>query len=243
MFFSCKVTVLRSITMATAIYFSVHQQPVQSTTTDNVDLIINLIREFTGFPPVDANHVYDLRQHIECFPHPDPTVRDNTGGTLPTPSSQPIAQTLQGLEDVSPQQLNYMNSIFRHVREEDQRLAYDHFCRELGRAPTVKEFSKFLLTFEGQLYLENKELLRLLDSQNQALGQRNNQIDNLQREKKNLQRYLEGTYIHSIQQQNEQQSSTISALETKIQLQNQRQQYFILLAAVIFAMVCFLFFF
>lgn len=56
----------------------------------------------------------------------------------------------------------------------------------------------------GQLYLENKELLRLLDSQNQALGQRNNQIDNLQREKKNLQRYLEGTYIHSIQQQNEQ---------------------------------------
>uniref|UniRef100_A0A8W8L798 Uncharacterized protein n=1 Tax=Magallana gigas TaxID=29159 RepID=A0A8W8L798_MAGGI len=218
--------------------FSVHQQPVQSTTTDNVDLIINLIREFT-----DANHVYDLRQHIECFPHPDPTVRDNTGGTLPTPSSQPIAQTLQGLEDVSPQQLNYMNSIFRHVREEDQRLAYDHFCRELGRAPTVKEFSKFLLTFEGQLYLENKELLRLLDSQNQALGQRNNQIDNLQREKKNLQRYLEGTYIHSIQQQNEQQSSTISALETKIQLQNQRQQYFILLAAVIFAMVCFLFFF
>lgn len=28
--------------------FSVHQQPVQSTTTDNVDLIINLIREFTG---------------------------------------------------------------------------------------------------------------------------------------------------------------------------------------------------
>lgn len=95
----------------------------------------------------------------------------------------------------------------------------------------------------GQLYLENKELLRLLDSQNQALGQRNNQIDNLQREKRNLQRYLEGTYIHSIQQQNEQQSSTISALETKIQLQNQRQQYFILLAAVIFAMVCFLFFF
>lgn len=97
--------------------------------------------------------------------------------------------------------------------------------------------------------MENKEskktaieMQRLLDSQNQALGQRNNQIDNLQREKRNLQRYLEGI-IHSIQLQNEQQSSTITALETKIQLQNQRQQYFILLAAVIFAMVCFLFFF
>lgn len=221
--------------MATAIHSGVPQQPlVHNTTTGNVDLInntSNIIRELTGYPPADANHVYNMMQYLYAFPHPDPTVTDNTGGTLPTPSFQPIAQTLQGWGDVSPQQLNSMNVIFHHVREQDQRLAFDHIHRELGRSPTVQEFSKFLLTFEGndvtnssrktlgQLYLENKEskkttieilqamcrlkqMLRLLDSQNQALGQRNDQnrreMNNLQSEKRNL----EGT-ICNIQHQKE----------------------------------------
>lgn len=67
----------------------------------------------------------------------------------------------------------------------------------------------------GQLYLENKELLRLLDSQNQALGQRNNQIDNLQREKKNLQRYLEGTYIRYTAFNNKMSSSLLLSVLLK----------------------------
>lgn len=52
----------------------------------------------SGNPPVNANHVYRLKKHMERFLHPFPTLRNNTGGTLPTPSPcEPIAESLLGL--------------------------------------------------------------------------------------------------------------------------------------------------
>uniref|UniRef100_A0A8W8LCC0 Uncharacterized protein n=1 Tax=Magallana gigas TaxID=29159 RepID=A0A8W8LCC0_MAGGI len=212
---------------------SQHTLPIQNTTNgeDCINLAVNFIQAKTGNPPANADHVYDFMQHIDGFPHPNSTMTDNTGGTLPTPSPRPIAENLQGWGDVSPQDLNSMHNIFNHIEEEDQRLAYDHFFRERGRAPRVQEFSEFLLTFEGQLYLENKksqktlnqnlqamrqlkQMLRLLDSQNQALGERNDQY---KRERDNLQseiRNLEGT-ICNIQHQKEDLQLKFNSLERK----------------------------
>lgn len=52
----------------------------------------------SGNPPVNANHVYRLKKHMERFLHPFPTLRNNTGGTLPNPSPcEPIAESLLGL--------------------------------------------------------------------------------------------------------------------------------------------------
>lgn len=51
--------------------------------------------KFSGYPPVNAEHVYNLLQHINTFPHPYPTLRENTGGTLPIPQS--VAASLSGL--------------------------------------------------------------------------------------------------------------------------------------------------
>lgn len=228
--------------MATANLYGVSHQtlPIQKTNNEDcINLAVNFIQAKTGNRPANAHHVYDFLQYTEGFPHPDSTVTDNTGGTLPTPSPQPIAETLQGWGDVSPQQ----RAIIHHIEEEDQRLAYDHFFRECGRAPTVQEFSEFLLTFEGndltnpsrktlgQLYLENKksqktwnqilqgmrqqrQMMRLLDSQNQALGQRNDQY---KRERDNLQseiRNLEGT-ICNIQHQKEDLQLKFNSQERK----------------------------
>uniref|UniRef100_K1QLE3 RWD domain-containing protein 2B n=1 Tax=Magallana gigas TaxID=29159 RepID=K1QLE3_MAGGI len=232
--------------MATANLSGVSQQTLHIQNTTNEDCIyhaVNFIQAKTGNRPANADHVYDFLQYTEGFPHPNSTMTDSTGGTLPTPSPRPIAETLQGWGDVSPQHLNSMHSIFHHIEEKDQRLAYDHFFRELGRAPRVQEFSQFLLTFEGkdltdpsrktlgQLYLENKksqktlnqilqdmrqqrQTMRLLDSQNQALGQRNDQYkrerDNLQSENRNL----EGT-ICKIQNQKEDLQLKFNSLERK----------------------------
>lgn len=201
--------------MATANLSVVSQQTLPIQNTNNEDCIyhaVNFIQAKTGNRPANADHVYDFMQHIDDFPHPNSTMTDNTGGTLPTPSPRPIAETLQGWVDVSPQQ----RAIIHHIEEEDQRLAYDHFFRERGRAPTMQEFSEFLLTFEGndltdpsrktlgQLYLENKEsqktlnqqrqMMTLLDSLNQDLGQRNDKYkrvrDNLQNKNRNLEETL-----------------------------------------------------
>lgn len=61
-----------------------------------------------GYPPANADHVYDLMQHIDEFPHPCPTVTDNTGGTLPTRSPcQPIAENLQGLFHICSDHYSY----------------------------------------------------------------------------------------------------------------------------------------
>lgn len=47
---------------------------------------------------MNANHVYCFMQYVYNFLHPFPTLRNNTGGTLPTPFlGQPIAESLQGL--------------------------------------------------------------------------------------------------------------------------------------------------
>lgn len=281
--------------MATANLSGVSQQtlPIQNTNNEDcINLAVNFIQAKTGNRPANAHHVYDFLQYTEGFPHPNSTMTDNTGGTLPTPSPQPIAETLQGWGDLSPHDLNSVRAIFHHIEEEDQRLAYDHFFRERGRAPTVQEFSQFVLTFEGkdltdpsrktlgQLYLENKksrktlnqilqdmrqqrQTMRLLDSQNQALGQRNDQYkrerDNLQSENRNL----EGA-ICNIQHQKDDLQLKFNSLERKhdqhlaelqderkdkqqfqadkqtlqntisaIQQQNQRQQYFILFLAAL----------
>lgn len=220
----------------------VSQQTLPIQNTNNEDCIyhaVNFIQAKTGNRPANADHVYDFLQYTEGFPHPNSTMTDNTGGTLPTPSPRPIAETLQGWGDVSPQQ----RAIFHHIEEEDQRLAYDHFFRERGRAPRVQEFSEFLLTFEGndltdpsrktlgQLYLENKksqktlnqilqdmrqqrQTMRLLDSQNKALGQRNDQYkrerDILQIENRNL----KGT-LCIIQHQKEDLQLKFNSLERK----------------------------
>lgn len=278
--------------MATANLSGVSQQtlPIQNTTNEDcIYLAAKFIQAKTGNPPANADHVYDFMQHIDDFPHPKSIMRDNTGGTLPTPSPRHIAENLQGWGDISPQDLNPTLSKFSHI-EEDQKLAYDHFFRERGHAPTVQEFSEFLLTFEEHLnqilqdISQQRQMLRLFDSQNQALGQRNDQYkrerDNLQRENRNLEgticniqhekedltlrfnslrrkhdqhlaelederkdkqqlqadkHALQNT-ISDLESKTEEQSTTITALETKIQQQNQRQQYFILLAGVL--LVC-----
>lgn len=59
-------------------------------------LLIAELFSITGNRPANADHVYDFMQHIDDFPHPNSTMTNNTGGTLPTPSPRPIAETLQG---------------------------------------------------------------------------------------------------------------------------------------------------
>ncbi|XP_052721768.1 interaptin-like [Crassostrea angulata] len=147
-------------------------------------------------------------QYVYNFLHPFPTLRNNTGGTLPTPFlGQPIAESLQGWEDVPHQDLNFVQNVFQFIPADDQKLAYDHFFQKLGRAPRVLEFSRFLLIFQGQLFLENEEFRDTLDrhlktlelfeqmlsskeTMIQVLGQCNNEnmkeVDNLQSQKRNL---------------------------------------------------------
>ena len=57
-----------------------------------------LIKErcLSGHPPVNAEHLHNFRQHLNAFPHPCPTDRTTSGGTLPT-SSHTITEDLQGL--------------------------------------------------------------------------------------------------------------------------------------------------
>ncbi|XP_052721767.1 interaptin-like isoform X2 [Crassostrea angulata] len=193
--------------MATAVHSGVAEQPFYNTgDEETTDDAIRYIWNRTGNPPVNANHVYRLKKHMDKFLHPNPTLRDNTGGTIPTPSPcEPIAESLLGWEDVSPQ--DNVEAVFHFIPEDDQKFAYDQFFRKLGRAPRVLEFSRFLLIFQGQLFLENEEFRETLDrhlktielqeqmlsskdTMIQVLGQCNNEnkkeVDNLQSQKRNL---------------------------------------------------------
>ncbi|XP_034300972.2 paramyosin-like isoform X2 [Magallana gigas] len=193
--------------MATAVHSGVAEQPFYNTgDEETTDDAIRYIWNRTGNPPVNANHVYRLKKHMERFLHPFPTLRNNTGGTLPTPSPcEPIAESLLGWEDVSPG--DNVEAVFHFIPEDDQKFAYDQFFRKLGRAPRVLEFSRFLLIFQGQLFLENEEfretldrhlktielheqMLNSKDTMIQVLGQCNNEnkkeVDNLQSQKRNL---------------------------------------------------------
>lgn len=49
----------------------------------------------SGHPPVNADHIYSLEQHLDAFVHPCPTIRNIPGRTLPTASSN-IRANLQG---------------------------------------------------------------------------------------------------------------------------------------------------
>lgn len=104
-----------------------------------INIITSIIIILTGHPPVNAEHVYNLLQHIYTFPHPYPTLRENTGGTLPIPQS--VAASLSGWENIVPQQMNFIHAVFNHILEQDQKLVHDLFYRQLGRAPTVQEFA------------------------------------------------------------------------------------------------------
>ncbi|XP_061164030.1 RWD domain-containing protein 2A-like [Saccostrea echinata] len=138
----------------------------------------------TGCPPVNADHLYTFKQHMDNFPHPCPTVANSiAGGTFPTPSPpQPISQNLHGWADVNPQNQASVQAIFNHFSQEDQQHAYNHFFQKLHRAPKVLEFSRFLLIYEGndltdtshktlgQLYLENEEFRETLNRHLRSIG-------------------------------------------------------------------------
>ncbi|XP_065925215.1 coiled-coil domain-containing protein 89 isoform X1 [Magallana gigas] len=125
-----------------------------------INIIISIIIILTGYPPVNAEHVYNLLQYINTFPHPYHTIREHTGGTLPIPLT--VAASLPGWENVAPQQMNFIHAVFNHILEQDQKLVRDLFYRQLGRAPTVQEFAQFLLNFEGN---------ELVESPRKTLGQ------------------------------------------------------------------------
>ena len=50
----------------------------------------------SGYPPNSAKHVYFLKQYLDAFNHPSPTVRRTTGGTLPI-AAPSIKAKLQGI--------------------------------------------------------------------------------------------------------------------------------------------------
>uniref|UniRef100_A0A8W8IHF2 SWIM-type domain-containing protein n=1 Tax=Magallana gigas TaxID=29159 RepID=A0A8W8IHF2_MAGGI len=131
----------------------VSQQFQQGVDEEMINIINSIIIILTGYPPVNAEHVYHLLQHIYTFPHPYRTIREHTGGTLPIPLT--VAASLPGWENVAPQQMNFMHAVFNHILEQDQKLVRDLFYRQLGRAPTVQEFAQFLLNFEGNELVES----------------------------------------------------------------------------------------
>lgn len=69
---------------------------ISSYCTRQKKLLIAELFPILGNRPANADHVYDFLQYTEGFPHPNSTMTDSTGGTLPTPSPRPIAETLQG---------------------------------------------------------------------------------------------------------------------------------------------------
>ncbi|XP_065932741.1 uncharacterized protein [Magallana gigas] len=121
--------------MAAAVHSGVPQQPLNNKRDEEIiNSISSLILFITGSPPVNANHVYCFMQYMYNFLHPFPTLRNNTGGTLPTPFlGQPIAESLQGWEDVPHQDLNFVQNVFQFIPADDQKLAYDHFFQKLGK--------------------------------------------------------------------------------------------------------------
>ncbi|XP_065924784.1 uncharacterized protein [Magallana gigas] len=118
-----------------------------------INIVKNIIVKLTGYPPVNAEHVYNLLQYINTFPHPYRTIREHTGGTLPIPLT--VAASLPGWENITPQQMHFIRALFNHILEPDQMLVRDIFYRQLGRAPTVQEFVQFLLNFEGNELVES----------------------------------------------------------------------------------------
>ncbi|XP_065925477.1 uncharacterized protein [Magallana gigas] len=146
----------------------VSQQFQHGVDEEMINIINSIITILTGFPPVNAEHVYHLLQHIYTFPHPYRTIREHTGGTFPIPLT--VAASLPGWENVAPQQMNFMHAVFNHILEQDQKLVRDLFYRQLGRAPTVQEFAQFLLNFEGQTFFENQELRVTLERLQRDMG-------------------------------------------------------------------------
>ncbi|XP_052676339.1 putative leucine-rich repeat-containing protein DDB_G0290503 [Crassostrea angulata] len=158
----------------------VSQQFQHGVDEEMINIITSIIIILTGYPPVNAEHVYNLLQYIYTFPHPYRTIREHTGGTLPIPLT--VAASLPGWENVAPQQMNFMHAVFNHILEQDQKLVRDLFYRQLGRAPTVQEFAQFLLNFEGnelvesprktlgQTFFENQVLRVTLERQRRDLG-------------------------------------------------------------------------
>lgn len=69
---------------------------ISSYCTRQKKLLIAELFPIIGNRPANADHVYDFLQYTEGFPHPNSTMTDSTGGTLPTPSPRPIAETVQG---------------------------------------------------------------------------------------------------------------------------------------------------
>ncbi|XP_065925216.1 coiled-coil domain-containing protein 89 isoform X2 [Magallana gigas] len=181
-----------------------------------INIIISIIIILTGYPPVNAEHVYNLLQYINTFPHPYHTIREHTGGTLPIPLT--VAASLPGWENVAPQQMNFIHAVFNHILEQDQKLVRDLFYRQLGRAPTVQEFAQFLLNFEGQTFFENqvlrvtlerlrrdigwlKEIHRSLANITQLLGESNTRTRRRVNELETRQRVLQNN-LDEVQRQN-----------------------------------------
>nr|XP_022328821.1 uncharacterized protein LOC111127840 isoform X2 [Crassostrea virginica] len=125
---------------------------------ESIHLIKELICIKTGHPPVNADHIYSLEQHLDAFVHPCPTIRNIPGGTLPTASSN-IRANLQGWNEMNQIQRAQVDNLFENTPEDHLKLAYDQFIKKFGRAPFgVLEFYRFFLTFEVDLYLENERL-------------------------------------------------------------------------------------
>ncbi|XP_062577518.1 paramyosin-like isoform X2 [Saccostrea cucullata] len=199
--------------MAALVDGGISQPSSNGIDTEILNNIKELIINRTGCPPVNADHLYALKQYFDRFPHPCPTIEGSiAGGTIPTPHPpQPVTQNLQGWGNVNPQDLDNIQNHFNHYSQEDQQLAYNHFFQKLHRAPSVLEFSRFLQIYEGQLYLENEEfretlrshlrsielLEQMMSSKNvmiEVLGQSSTEngrkIHDLQTQKDNLQRIL-----------------------------------------------------
>lgn len=76
-------------------------------------MILAKLSEFSGHPPVNAEHVYNLLQHIYTFPHPYPTLRENTGGTRPIPQS--VAASLSGVFGISTYNIAAFYELFKNL--------------------------------------------------------------------------------------------------------------------------------
>ncbi|XP_078324443.1 uncharacterized protein LOC144622601 isoform X2 [Crassostrea virginica] len=152
--------------MAATVHSGVYQQVFSN--DDEVGKINSLILNKTGHPPVNAEHLHNFMQHLNAFPHPCPTDRTTSGGTLPT-SSHTITEDLQGWDNLNQQEKLFVQTIFSGMTDDDKELVYDKFFQKLGRAPTVLEFFRFLLTYEGKLYLENKEIRKSLKNHHRTM--------------------------------------------------------------------------
>ncbi|XP_078315658.1 uncharacterized protein LOC111127840 isoform X2 [Crassostrea virginica] len=132
---------------------------------ESIHLIKELICIKTGHPPVNADHIYSLEQHLDAFVHPCPTIRNIPGRTLPTASSN-IRANLQGWNEMNQIQRAQVDNLFENTPEDHLKLAYDQFIKKFGRAPFgVLEFYRFFLTYEVDLYLENERNKRTLRRQ------------------------------------------------------------------------------